>query len=80
MMTRTVLFLLLLLVSVKARSQSADDLKQFPVKKGTVDAAFNKEFSRIIKAYSNNLGTLKSDDKIISIIDTVYTPKLNFKE
>jgi hypothetical protein len=77
---RILLCQLLLLFSIKVSSQSADALKQYPVKKGVANIAFNKEFSRIIKSYTNNFAELKSDDKIISIVDTAYRPKLNFKE
>ncbi|MFI5161661.1 MAG: hypothetical protein ACHQHN_10315 [Sphingobacteriales bacterium] len=77
---RPVFFLILLLISIRASSQSTDDLKQYPVKKGVANAALTKEFSRIIKSYSNNFAVLKSEDKTVSIVDTVYRLKLNFKE
>ncbi|HEY4327349.1 MAG TPA: hypothetical protein VGN20_25425 [Mucilaginibacter sp.] len=79
MMKHTVI-LIFALSFLKASGQSADDLKQYPVKKGIVNVSFTKEFSRIVKSYSHNFAELKNDDRIISIIDTVYNIKLNFKE
>lgn len=73
-------FLIFLLSLSKVNGQAADGLKQYSVKKGMMDVSFNKEFARIITAYGHNFAELKSDDKIVSIIDTVYHPNLNFKE
>lgn len=77
---RVALFLILSLLFFKASGPQENDLKQYPVKKGAGNASFSKEFSRITASYAHNFAELKNDDRSISIIDTVYHPKLNFTE
>lgn len=77
---KALVFLILILSFLKANGQSTDSLEQHAVKTGVADARFTKEFSRIVKSYMHNFADLKSDERIISIIDTTYQLKLNFRE